>query len=91
MQHGDSVAALPHEGSDALSPSDESFVEKAAHGGIAEVQLAQLAQQTSPNDQVRQFARKMIDDHTPNNQQLVKLAERLRCPTRGKVREAALG
>lgn len=91
VQHSDSVAALPHEGSDALSHSDEGFVETAAHGGIAEMQLAQLAQQTSPNDQVRQFARKMIDDHTPNNQQLVKLAERPRCPTRGKVSEAALG
>jgi len=69
-----SVAAMPHAGDSELSAADQEFVQKAAQGGIAEVQLAQLAQQNTRSDQVKQFAQKMIDDHTPNNKQLVKLA-----------------
>jgi putative membrane protein len=61
----------------ALSSTDKHFIEKAAQGGIAEVQLAQLAQQKGESDTVKQFAQKMIDDHTPNNQQLVALATKL--------------
>jgi len=71
-----SSAALPQAGT-TLSKSDQTFVKTAAEGGIAEVQLAQLAQQKTQNDQVKQFAQKMIDDHTSNNQQLVQLATTL--------------
>jgi putative membrane protein len=76
MPHASSVAALPHAGT-PLSETDQTFVKKAAQGGIAEVQLAQLAQQKAQSDQVKQFAQKMIDDHTPNNQQLVQLSATL--------------
>jgi putative membrane protein len=69
-----SAAALPQAGAANLSAADQAFVQKAAQGGIAEVQIAQLAQQKTASDQVKQFAQKMIDDHTPNNEQLVKLA-----------------
>ncbi len=69
------VNALPPAGTSGdLSPADKAFVQKAAQGGIAEVELAQLAQQKTSNADVKQFAQKMIDDHTPNNEQLVKLA-----------------
>ena len=61
-------------GPTTLSAADKRFVTKAAIGGMAEVQLAQLAQQKSQDDKVKQFAQKMIDDHTPNNEQLVKIA-----------------
>ncbi len=57
-----------------LSAGDKKFVEKAAVGGMAEVQLAQLAQQKSQDPAVKDFAQHMIDDHTPNNAQLMKLA-----------------
>ena len=57
-----------------LSAGDKKFVEKAAIGGMAEVQLAQLAQQKSQDPAVKDFAQHMIDDHTPNNDQLMKLA-----------------
>jgi len=57
-----------------LSPSDKVFVTRAAQGGLAEVQMAQLAQQKASSDDVKKFAQSMIDDHTPNNEQLVKLA-----------------
>lgn len=57
-----------------LSAMDKKFITKAAQGGMAEVQLAQLAQQKSTDDKVKQFAQKMIDDHTPANQKLTELA-----------------
>jgi putative membrane protein len=57
-----------------LSAADKKFIQKAAVGGMAEVQTAQLAQQKSDDTTVKQFAQKMIDDHTPNNERLMKLA-----------------
>src|ERR1700722_1246653 len=44
--------------------SDQAFVEKALAGGDAEVQLGQLAEQKSQSDDVKQFAQKMVADHT---------------------------
>ncbi len=58
----------------ALSATDKKFVMKAAQGGTAEVSMAQLAQQKTQTDSVKQYAQSMIDDHTPNNAQLMKLA-----------------
>ena len=57
-----------------LSKADKDFVTKAAQGGAAEVQMAQLAQQKSQNAGVKQFAQSMIDDHTPANSKLTELA-----------------
>ncbi len=57
-----------------LSKVDKTFITKAAEGGTAEVQMAQLAQQKSQDASVKQFAQDMIDDHTPNNEKLASLA-----------------
>lgn len=57
-----------------LSKTDSEFVTKAAEGGLAEVQMAQLAQQKSQKQGVKDFAQHMIDDHTPNNQKLMTIA-----------------
>ena len=46
-----------------LSKSDKSFIDKAASGGMAEVQAAQLAQQKSQDSKVKEFADKMVTDH----------------------------
>jgi putative membrane protein len=58
-----------------LSAADRKFIQKAAVGGMAEVQVAQLAEQKTQDPAVKAFAEKMIADHTPNNEQLVKLAQ----------------
>jgi putative membrane protein len=58
-----------------LSAADKSFVEKAASGGMAEVQAAQLAQQKGDDQKVKDFAQTMITDHTAANQQLTTLAQ----------------
>lgn len=58
-----------------LSKADKSFIDKAAAGGLAEVQAAQLAEQKSQDAKVKEFAEKMVTDHTANNKQLASLAQ----------------
>ena len=58
-----------------ISAADKRFVDKAASGGLAEVQAAQLAQQKSQDPKVKDFAQQMITDHTAANQQLTTLAQ----------------
>jgi putative membrane protein len=48
--------------------ADQSFVSEAMQGNMAEVQLAQLAQQKSQSNDVKQYAQKMAADHAQMNQ-----------------------
>jgi len=57
--------------------ADKDFVKEALQGGMAEVQLGQLALQKSSNEQVKQFAQKMIDDHTKLGEQMKPVAQQL--------------
>jgi putative membrane protein len=56
---------------------DKIFLKKAMQGSLAEVQLGQLTLQKSNNDQVKKFARTMIDDHTKMNEQMRPVALQL--------------
>ena len=56
-----------------LNKRDQDFVTKAAQGGLAEVAAAQIAVNKSSRDDVKQFAQRMIDDHTKGNDQLTQL------------------
>jgi putative membrane protein len=47
---------------------DQAFVAKAIGGGDAEVELAELAQQKSQSQDVKQFAQKMASDHSQMNE-----------------------
>lgn len=58
----------------AVDKNDAEFVVKAANGGIAEVDLAIIAQQKTTNDDVNEFAAMMIADHTLTNEELKALA-----------------
>lgn len=51
----------------AQSMADQSFVSDAMQGNLAEVQLAQLAEQKSQSNDVKQYAQKMAADHTQMN------------------------
>jgi putative membrane protein len=62
---------------DQQAAIDKIFVKKAMQGSIAQVQLGELTLQKSTNDQVKQFARKMIDDHTKLNEQMRPVAQQL--------------
>jgi putative membrane protein len=71
------AAAAPlgtHAANDVVSSSDKKFVEKAAQGGIAEVQFGRLAGQRAQSDEVKQFAQRMVTDHSAANDKLKQLA-----------------
>ena len=61
-------------GGNALASGDRTFVQKAAIGGLAEVQMGNLAQQKAASDQVRQFGMRMVKDHTKANDELKQVA-----------------
>ena len=54
--------------------SDQTFVMKAAHGGMAEVKLGTLATQKAANADVKAFGQQMVDDHSKANDELKQLA-----------------
>lgn len=58
----------------ALSMSERDFMKIAAQAGIAEVQAAQLALSRSSDPVVREFATRMVQDHTRANARLQQLA-----------------
>jgi len=52
------------------SEADNSFVNKAAQGGLAEVELGRLATQRASNSQVKEFGQRMVNDHSKANNEL---------------------
>jgi putative membrane protein len=56
---------------------DRAFVRKALQGGATEVQLGQLALQKSSNDDVKQFAQRMVDDHTKLGDEMKPIAQQM--------------
>jgi len=59
---------------------DRLFVDQASIGGMAEVELGKLVERKSQNTAVKDFARRMIQDHTKANNQLVSLAKQADTP-----------
>jgi putative membrane protein len=57
-----------------LSAADRKFIIQAAQGGMAEVELGKLAIEKASNDDVKQFGKHMIDDHSKANDELKQLA-----------------
>jgi putative membrane protein len=53
---------------------DQGFVQNAALGGLAEVELSKLAVNKATNAEVKQFAQMMVGDHTGANSELKTLA-----------------
>ena len=59
-----------------LSDSDYRFLEKAARGGIEEVELGQLAQQKGVSQAVKSFGERMVADHKKANDELKQIAQK---------------
>jgi putative membrane protein len=57
-----------------LSSADRKFAMMAAMGGMAEVEMARVALTKASSDAVKQYAQKMIDDHTTANAELMQIA-----------------
>jgi putative membrane protein len=73
-----------HDGGMAKTPTTaKEFVEKAAQDGLAEVELGKLATKKGMHPDVKQFAQRMVDDHTKANTELKSLAsaKNIKTPT----------
>jgi putative membrane protein len=64
-----------HKNAGAKQMTDQTFVTKAAEGGLAEVELGKLAQEKAASDQVKSFAQRMVTDHTKANDELKTIAQ----------------
>lgn len=58
-----------------LKGSDKAFFEKAAQGGMAEVEMAKLALERASSADVKSFAETLQRDHTTANQKLMQIAQ----------------
>src|SRR5689334_12082691 len=71
------LAAAPSNAAETkskLSTSEANFVKEAASGGMMEVELGKLAQQKAASEKVKDFGKKMEDDHSKANDELKQLA-----------------
>jgi putative membrane protein len=59
---------------DMSKSPDMKFMTAAAQGGMAEVAMARTALERASSDSVKQYAQKMIDDHTAANAELMGIA-----------------
>ncbi len=72
-------------GKGELARADRDFVLEAAMAGMAEVESSRIAVQKASSPAVKQFAQRMIDDHTRANTELTTFAQ-----TRGLTPPAEL-
>jgi putative membrane protein len=58
------------------SMGDTHFAKEAAQGGMAEVKLGQLAEDKGVSDSVKNFGKRMVDDHSKAGDKLKEVASR---------------
>jgi putative membrane protein len=69
------AGAMPAPQQGAPNTPDQVFLTRAIRCGLAQVELARLAEQKASSPPVREFARQMIMDHEQTNRSLRALAE----------------
>jgi putative membrane protein len=69
-----SILVIPGLALGAGGSPDSSFYNSLAQGGLAEVELGQLASTKSPNATVKDFGAMMVKDHSAANEELKTLA-----------------
>jgi putative membrane protein len=62
--------------SSQLNRSDEQFVKQACKSGKMEIHMGKMGVQQAQNSQVKQFAQRLVDDHTKAGEELKQLATR---------------
>ena len=73
---GATQGRLAHGASDA-SMADKYFVSEALKGGMAEVEMGQLAADKGSSEDVRKFGKKMVTDHTKLGDQMKEVASQI--------------
>jgi putative membrane protein len=68
--------ALASAGVAWAADTDAAFVEKAANGGMLEVELGKHASQHATDPGVRAFGQRMVSDHSKANAELAAIAKR---------------
>jgi putative membrane protein len=63
---------------EAKALTDTDFLQKSVVAGNAEVQFGKLAARNATSDRVREFAERMVKDHTNANKQLAEHARSLK-------------
>jgi putative membrane protein len=66
------------------------FVNEAALGGMMEIELGKIAQEKSDNKKIKDFAKKMVKDHTKIAGRLKALAEGKKIPVPNMLPDADL-
>jgi putative membrane protein len=64
---------------------DSKFVMTAAQGGLLEVRLGELASDNAASPDVKAFGKRMVEDHSKANQDLMKIAEKKAIPVRQEL------
>jgi putative membrane protein len=72
---GDAPATTKGSAAAQLARGDRKFIEEAAMGGMAEVELGKLAQLKGSSEQVKQFGARMVEDRGKANVELKQLAQ----------------
>jgi putative membrane protein len=72
-------------GPDAALMRDKAFLHEVAEGGVAELQLGQLAAQKASNDDVKKFGQTMVDDHATLTDLMKPAATELGVKVPGKM------
>ncbi len=62
-------------GDTVVTGGDLSFMNEAAPGGMAEVELGRMAASQGMSKEVKAFGQKMVEDHSKANQELMQLAQ----------------
>ncbi len=62
-------------GTGKLSQTDERMIKQIAEANLAEISAGKLAQDKAQSDEVKSFAKKMVDDHTKALDDLKQLAQ----------------
>lgn len=73
------------QGASGAGGADSTFVQQAVIDSLAEIQLAQLAQQQSQNPQVRALAQQLVTDHQQISQALQQAAPGLGIPVSTQI------
>ena len=60
---------------EALSSVERSFINSAQEGNLAEIEIAKIVEQKATDPAVKDFASRMVTDHTQLSQDLKTLAE----------------